>query len=54
MAADQFVDVISRLGFPVAVTAWLLWRDYHLMKKLLGLMGSIERLLDLQVRDQGQ
>lgn len=52
MSADQLVDVISRLGFPVAVTAWLLWRDYHVMKKLLGLMGSIERLLELQVREK--
>ena len=43
---EEIAQLISTLGFPIAVAVWLLYRDYKTMKKIEAGMSALDRRLE--------
>ncbi len=44
---STWIDLITKLGFPVVVCVWFMWRDYKFMSALQGHMARMEKLVDM-------
>jgi hypothetical protein len=40
------VDVITKLGLPIALVVYYLWKDYKMMDRLIQLMQQVTDLLE--------
>ena len=41
---DVIIDVISQVGFPIAVSVWLLYQNQHMLKSLDANTDAINKL----------
>lgn len=41
---DVIIDLISQVGFPIAVSVWLLYQNQHMLKSLDANTDAINKL----------
>ena len=43
----NWLDVITRLGFPIVVCLWFMWRDYKFLGALTQHMERMEKMVEM-------
>jgi len=54
----ELVELIKDIGFPIAITIWLLWRENNTLKELIGAINDLRDMMKeiaimLKMRNSG-